>query len=240
MERKPSEKPELRERGGLKDGQPQFSDRRLFMQLLAFGGCTDSGLLTRALEQAAIEAVLYEDMNDPQGVGLLVFHEDPDFFVTTLRAVLNQAPFASLDQKHEYTMMGRTYSIGYEPNLEDGLLHKPRRTALNRDWPWAIWYPLRRSGAFVQLDADDQRKILMEHGTIGRAFGEADYAHDIRLACHGLDKNDNDFVIGLMGSELYPLSAIVQTMRKTTQTSQYLEHLGPFFVGKAVWQSPVP
>lgn len=211
------------------------------MQLLAFGGCTDSAVLAAALEQAGIEAVLYEDINDPRGIGLLTFHEDPAFFVTTLRALLNRAPFTStpLIQKHEYTMMGRTYSMGYEPALEDWLLHKPRRTALNRDWPWAVWYPLRRSGAFVQLDADRQRQILMEHGVIGRAFGEADYAHDIRLACHGLDKNDNDFVIGLMGQELYPLSAIVQAMRKTTQTSQYLEKLGPFFIGKAVWQSPM-
>jgi hypothetical protein len=30
----------------------------------------------------------------------------------------------------------------------------------------------------------------------------------------------------------------VQAMRKTTQTSQYLQTLGPFFVGHALWQSP--
>ena len=73
--------------------------------------------------------------------------------------------------------------------------------------------------------------ILAEHGTIGMSFGAGDYAHDIRLACHGLDKDDNDFVVGLIGKDLYPLSAIVQTMRKTQQTSLYLERLGPFFVG---------
>lgn len=238
MERKPIEKPDLREKGGPKDGQSQFSDRRLFMQLLAFGRCTDSAPLASALQRAGVEAVLYEDLNDPRGIGLLSFHEDPDFFVTTLRALLNEPPFASLDQKHEYTMLGRTYAMGYEPDLEDWLLHKPRQTVLNGDWLWAVWYPLRRRGEFVQLDADNQRRILMEHGVIGRSFGEADYAHDVRLACHGLDRNDNDFVIGLTGSKLYPLSAIVQAMRKTTQTSQYLEKLGPFFVGKAVWQSP--
>jgi hypothetical protein len=27
-------------------------------------------------------------------------------------------------------------------------------------------------------------------------------------------------------------------MRKTQQTALYLERLGPFFVGRAVWQSP--
>ena len=130
-------------------------------------------------------------------------------------------------------MLGRTYSIGYEPDLADVLLHRPRRTVLNPEWTWAVWYPLRRSGRFAQLPAEEQRVILAEHGTIGMSFGAGDYAHDIRLACHGLDKDDNDFVVGLIGKDLFPLSAIVQTMRKTQQTSLYLERLGPFFVGRA-------
>jgi chlorite dismutase len=118
------------------------------------------------------------------------------------------------------------------------LLERPRRTVLNPDWKWAVWYPLRRSGKFAQLPPDDQRVILAEHGAIGMSYGAGDYAHDVRLACYGLDKNDNDFVIGLLGRELFPLSHIVQAMRKTQQTSLYLDRLGPFFVGRAVWQSP--
>jgi chlorite dismutase len=148
--------------------------------------------------------------------------------------VLQQAPFDALALKGEYTMLGRTYSLGYEPDLEETLFTRPRQTLLNPEWKWAIWYPLRRAGAFMQLPAEQQREILMEHGKIGMAFGQADMAHDIRLACHGLDKNDSDFVIGLIGKELFPLSGIVQTMRKTTQTSLYLERLGPFFVGRKV------
>jgi chlorite dismutase len=80
--------------------------------------------------------------------------------------------------------------------------------------------------------------ILAEHGEIGMRFGAGDYAHDIRLACYGLDRDDNDFVIGLIGKALFPLSAVVQAMRKTQQTSLYLDRLGPFFIGRAVWQSP--
>jgi chlorite dismutase len=68
-------------------------------------------------------------------------------------------------------------------------------------------------------------------------FGAGDLAHDVRLACHGLDRDDNDFVIGLIGKELFPLSAVVQSMRKTQQTSLYLDRLGPFLVGRAVWPS---
>ena len=235
--RRGPEAPDISEKGGMKGGQPQRADTRLFMQFLAFGGSPGSAPLVEALSRAGIAGVLYEDMNDPRGVALLTFNENPAFFFDRVRPLLNAAPFSSLVQKPEYTMVGRTYSLGYEPDLVDVLLHRPRRTVLNRDWPWAVWYPLRRSGRFAQLPADEQRVILAEHGTIGMSFGAADLAHDIRLACHGLDKDDNDFVVGLIGKDLYPLSAIVQTMRKTQQTSLYLERLGPFFVGRAVWQS---
>ncbi len=237
--RRGPEPPDLSEKGGIRNGQPQRSDQRLFMQLLAFGGCHDSRALADALARAGVTGVLYEDVNDPRGIALLTFDEDPAFFVDRVRPLLNAAPFTSLVQKPEYTMLGRTYAIGYEPDLADVLLQRPRRTVLNPAWRWAVWYPLRRSGRFAQLPADEQRVILAEHGAIGMSFGAADYAHDIRLACHGLDKDDNDFIVGLIGKELFPLSAVVQAMRKTQQTALYLERLGPFFVGRAVWQTPL-
>ena len=221
----------------MKNGQPQRSDARLFMQFLAFGGCEHIQPLVDAVEDTGVAGVLYEDVNDPRGVALLTLSEDPNFFLDRVRPILNAPHFRPLVQKPEYTMLGRTYSLGYEPDLVDVLLQRPRRTVLNPDWKWALWYPLRRSGKFAQLAADEQRVILAEHGAIGMSYGVADYAHDIRLACHGLDKDDNDFVVGLIGKDLYPLSSIVQTMRKTQQTSLYLERLGPFFVGRAIWQS---
>jgi Chlorite dismutase len=230
---------DISEKGGIKDGQQQRLDQRLFMQFFAFGGCESTRPLVGALDSAGISGVLYEDLNDPRGVGLLTFSGDPDFFLDRVRPLLNGPVFRPLVQKPEYTMLGRTYAIGYEPDLTDVLLHRPRRTVLNPAWRWAVWYPLRRSGRFAQLSVEEQRTILAEHGAIGISFGQADYAHDIRLACHGLDKDDNDFIVGLIGKELYPLSAIVQTMRKTQQTSLYLERLGPFFVGRAVRQSAI-
>jgi Chlorite dismutase len=235
--RRGPEPPDLREKGGMKDGQPQRSNARLFMQFMAFGGCAQTAPLGDALARAKISGVLYEDVNDPRGIGLLTFNEDPDFFLDRVRPLLNGPGFSMLTQKKDYTMLGRTYAIGYEPDLPEILLHRPRRTVLNPQWKWALWYPLRRSGKFAQLPAEEQRVILAEHGAIGMSFGVGDYAHDIRLACHGLDKDDNDFVVGLIGKDLYPLSAIVQTMRTTQQTSLYLERLGPFFVGRVVWQS---
>jgi len=230
------EPPDISEKGAPRGGQPQSSDHRIYMQLFAWGGCTDVQPVIAALDAAKIDAVVYEDLNDPRGIAVLTLSDDPNHFLDTVRPLLNAGPFAALTAKPEYTMFGRSYALGYEPDLEETLYNKPRFRALNPDWPWAIWYPIRRSGKFNQLPEDEQKAILKEHGVIGFAFGRADYAHDIRLASHGLDKNDADFVIGLLGKELFPLSAIVQTMRKTTQTSLYLERLGPFFIGRAVWK----
>jgi chlorite dismutase len=230
---------DLAEKGRSERGEVIATDRRLYMQFMAFGDSPDTDVLVEALKLAAIEAVLYEDINDPRGVGLLTLSEDPDDFVGPVRRFLNQPPFSTLTPKPEYTMLGRTYAIGYEQDLERTLITRPRERVTDPALPWAIWYPLRRAGSFEQLSAEEQRVILMEHGGIGRAFGEAGHGYDIRLACYGLDKNDNDFIVGLVGPELYPLSLIVQRMRKTKQTSLHLERLGPFFVGKVAWQFSV-
>lgn len=228
--------PEIAEKGGPRDGAPQVLDRRLYMQLQAFGGCPDPAPLVAALTAAPFGAVLYADAGDPRGVALLTFATDPTFFVAELRTFLNTPPFAELAHKPELTMFGRTYSLGYEPDLADTLIHRPRRAVLNADERWAVWYPLRRKGAFAAAPLSEQREMLKEHGTIGMAYGRAGLAHDVRLACFGLDANDNDFVVALTGRDLHPLSKVVEEMRKTRQTSMFMDRLGPFFVGHAVWQ----
>lgn len=223
---------------GLLRGEPISLNRRLFMKFTAFGRCRDPQAAVAALTAAGIEGTLYLDANDSQGIALMAPSEDPNDYVTKLRELFNAAPFTDLEHKPEFDMLGRSYSIGYEPDLVDTLLVKPKQKLLNPDFPWAVWYPLRRAKKFQTLPEEQQRKILAEHGSLARRFGSAGYAADIRLACHGLDRNDNDFIIGLVGPALFPLSAVVQDMRKTEQTAQYLESLGPFFVGKAIWQSP--
>jgi Chlorite dismutase len=225
---------DVRERGA----NQQTSDRRLYVQLQAFGGCSDPKPLVRALEASRLEGALYADVTDPRGVGVLAMSEDPIFFVTGARELFNAEPFGGLPSRSDLTMFGRTYASGFEANLDEWLLRRPRRAALNPAWPWALWYPLRRTGAFGRLSPKEQGEIIREHSVLGHAYGDADLAHDIRLACHGLDARDNDFVIGLVGRDLHPLSHLVQAMRKTVQTSQYIQTLGPFFIGHALWQSP--
>jgi chlorite dismutase len=236
MSKPEAENIDLSEKGRTVEGQVISTERRLYLQFMAFGGCSDTAVLIEALRAAGVQGVLYEDINDPQGVGLVTFSESPDYFVDEMRRFYNRPPFVDLTPKPEYTMLGRTYSLGYEADLEEALIGRPRRRLADDTLRWAIWYPLRRAGSFERLTPDEQRVILMEHGGIGQSFGRAGLGHDIRLACHGLDKNDNDFVIGLVGPELHPLSMIVQRMRKTKQTSLHLERLGPFFIGKVVWR----
>ncbi len=233
----PLEEVDVSEKGRSATGETISMDRRLYMQFMAFGGCRDSRRLADALETARVQGALYADVNDPQGVGLVTFSESPDYFLTDMRSFYNQPPFNELTPKPEHTMLGRTYAIGYESDLYDTLIERPRSRVVDPTMPWVIWYPLRRAGSFEQLSPQEQNVILMEHGGIGRAFGRVGLGYDIRLACHGLDKHDNDFVIALLGPELHPLSSIVQRMRKTKQTSLHLERLGPFFIGKVIWQT---
>ncbi len=230
---------DLRETGAPVNGAPQVSDRRLFIQFHAFSGCVDPEPVRQALIQHRAEGVLYLDVNDPQGIGVLLLSENPGWFVGQGRTLLTSGPFHALRRRPELTMLGRTYASGREADLEDWLLRKPRRAALDPQWPWAVWYPLRRKSEFALLSREEQGTILAEHAKIGIAFGQAGYATDIRLACHGLDANDNEFVIGLVGPELHYLSVLVQQMRVSQQTARYIQSLGPFFVGKVSWQSPL-
>ncbi len=229
---------DVRERGRPRDGVPQVMDRRLFMQLLGFRAPGGVGAeraareLAEGLGGAGVPGVVYADVNDPRGLALLTMSEDPADFVTKVRPLFGRGALAELELRPELTMFGRSYSSGFEDDLEHWLLRRPRETALHEGWDWAVWYPLRRSGAFSRLEGRDKGAILHEHALIGRAYGAKDLAHDIRLACHGLDAADNEFIIGLVGAALHPLSHVVQAMRSTRQTAEYIDQMGPFFVGR--------
>ena len=85
-------KVDVQERGA----NAQTSDRRLYVQLQAFGGCLDPKPLVRALESSRIEAALYQDVNDPRGIGVLAMSENPAFFVQSLCELLNADPLLML------------------------------------------------------------------------------------------------------------------------------------------------
>ncbi len=226
---------DVSERGRTADGKPMLLDRRLFMQFTAYDESSSGSRLAlqNRLAQDDLQAVLYQDVNLPHSLGLLAFCESPDYLIDHIQTAVAAC---DLRPKPEFTMLGRTYAIGYETQLEDTLIHKPIRKICDAQSRWAVFYPLRRKGDFERQAREEQRTMLMEHGGIGMAFGKAGLATDIRLACHGLNQQDNDFIVGLLGPQLHPLSAVVQRMRGTRQTAEFIEHMGPFFVGRAMWQ----
>ena len=234
---------DVNEYGGKRDGERQAMNRRLFMQLLVLdmpeGEPADAAtaFLGKVLAERKIPAVVYADALAPRGFGLLTWHEDPAHFVRAVRPLFALDGLRRAALRPAFTMFGRTYSTGHEPDLEHVLLRRPIEYVQNQSWPWHVWYPLRRTGSFNRLSPQEQGEILREHATIGFAYGQADLGHDVRLACHGLDASDNEFVIGLVGKELHPLSHLVQTMRKTRQTSEFIAQMGPFFVGHAIERS---
>ena len=228
---------DVSEYGGKREGVRQVVDRRLFMQLLVFdapaGGSGD-----RMAEQVAghcargrVSAVVYADAVEPRGVGLLTWSEDPAHFVRVVRPLFASDEMARASTRPGFAMLGRTYSTGHEPELEWTLLRRPIENVMNERHRWHVWYPLRRTPAFARLEPHEQSQVLREHAQIGMAYGAQALAHDVRLACYGLDTGDNEFVIGLVGQDLHPLSHLVQAMRKTRQTSEFIEKMGPFFVG---------
>lgn len=231
---------DLNEYGGKKDGERQVLNRRMFFQLLVFD--TRSGQhceeirknLGPLLQERNIEGVVYADTQSPQGIGLLTWNEDPAHFVDKVQCLFASDLLNEVRLRPQFTMLGRTYGTGHDPDLQHALLRRSIENVLKTEHGWHVWYPLRRKGAFSKLEPVEQSHILREHAALGMAYGQADYAHDIRLACHGIDACDNEFVIGLVGRALYPLSHLVQAMRKTRQTSEFIAHMGPFFVGRVL------
>lgn len=246
MQHDPSLPPalDLSERGAARDGVPQTLATRLYMQLLVVraqdaghaGSASLGSELGEHIAARGVGVVVYEDVSDPFAFGVLTFSEDPSVFVDAVRPSL-RAVSSTLAVDRDFTMFGRTYSTGYEQDLAYWLLRRPVETVLNPAWPWAVWYPLRRSGAFEKLEPRERGLVLREHGDIGKQYGAQDLAHDVRLACHGLDQKDNEFVVGLIGKDLHPLSHVVQRMRSTRQTSEFISQMGPFFVGRAIFRA---
>lgn len=243
---------DVNEYGGKKDGVKQAMNRRLFMQLLVFrvpaGSQPVSGgpksapdavasELVNVLRARKIPAVVYADAMDPRSLGLLTWSEDPAHFVLNVRPLFTEAPLSHVELRQDFAMIGRSYGTGHEPDLEWFLLKRPIENVMAETSPWHVWYPLRRKGTFAKLEPIDQSHILREHAALGIAYGQAELATDVRLACHGLDAEDNEFLIGLVGKDLHPLSHLVQAMRKTRQTSEFIEKMGPFFVGHVLGRS---
>ncbi|MGA2447142.1 MAG: chlorite dismutase family protein [Polyangiaceae bacterium] len=233
---------DVTEYGGARGGVRQSMDTRLFMHLVVFdeprvhgeGEGDLAGSLSDVLRDGGLASIVYADVVNPRGYGLLSWNQDPARLVGTVRRLFAAPPLGRVELRPGWAMLGRTYATGHESDLEYTLLRRPVDQVGNPAFPWHVWYPLRRTPAFSSLDPHEQAQVLREHAQIGMAYGASELAHDVRLACYGLDGADSEFVIGLCGKDLHPLSHLVQTMRRTRQTREYIARMGPFFVGQVI------
>src|SRR5262249_23552037 len=149
---------DVNEYGGKRDGVRQSMNRRLFMQLLVFDappGAEPGAVAQHAaalLRKERIPGVVYADAMDPRGLGLLSWGEDPARFVREVRPLFATDALRNAAIRPGWTMFGRTYSTGHEPDLEHAMLRRAVNNVMNEDYPWHVWYPLRRSGAFAKLE----------------------------------------------------------------------------------------
>ena len=168
-----SEPLDIREVGApTPDGNPQISSRRLFLQLHAFAGTSQPKALIEALSASSVESVLYHDLNDPTGVGVLLIATDPNDLVFEGRKIFHSQAFSELRSKPELTMIGRTYSTGREPDLEDWLLVKPRRNVLD---------PANCAGQSGTRCAANRSSTCFRRPTKGKILGGA--RHDGARLC---------------------------------------------------------
>lgn len=233
---------DIREIGRPIHGVVQAMDRRLYLHFVAYRGPVALDSVRQAVRETApkfgsVPCVLYADAVDVRAFAVAAWHEQPEELMDFMRALAQRPPLDQCQVDVERTMYGRTYSTGRESDLEEALLKRPSQYLLYPQWNWAVWYPLRRKPEFEQLSPREQGQILTEHAMMGRIYGECDYAHDVRLASYGLDRHDNEFVVALVGANLHRLSRLVQQMRKSRQTSEYIQSLGPFFLGRVVARS---
>ena len=112
---------DLSEKGRGPEGKPVSLDRRLFMQFMAFRNA-NLEFLTGEFERVSAQAVIYQDLNDAKGIGVMVYCEDPGYIVDQIHPILNHERLGEMEYREEFTMIGRTYSIGYEADLEDVLI----------------------------------------------------------------------------------------------------------------------
>ncbi len=197
-----------------------------FMQLLVFTDCADLAPIVGPLEHLKLHCVLYKDLNDPQGIGLLTLADNPDDLVNDLRDLLSSRMFRVLMQRHELTMIGRIFS---SPN---GSLEDPSAVLDNGDWPWAVWHPMRGTAELSALDDSEQLQVF--ETLIETAETSPDNVGHIYLKSHGLDRIGNEFVHGLHGRDLGEVSASIQAMKRAAQHTANIASSGPFFVGHTV------
>jgi len=187
--------------------------------------------LSRRLREKRIDGVIYGDANDHRGIGLLTWAKDPADILENVHALLGGKRFSALTPRPGWVMFGRVSGDSVDATVD---------TLLRSDQRWGVWYPVRNKPEWGSLDETARGAAQREHGKVAKKFTSADKVSYVRLSCHGIDPEDNDHIFGLTAASLTDISLLQEAMRGTSQIANYVEKMGPVFVGRKVWQNPEP
>ena len=204
----------------------ETTDSCLFTQLLVFTDCTDIKPLVLLLDRMSLTYVVYKNLNDPQGIGLLTIADHPELLVTELRDVLCSRAFRVLMQRHDLTMTGRG---GDDAAAR---IDELETVVNNEQWPWALWYPMRCTPAFAHLNEKEQGSVLDELAS-GIDLSEEDFGH-ILLKSHALNRGGGELIHGVHARSPQHLSRVVEAITSTERFDEHIAGAGPFFVGRTL------
>lgn len=89
----------------------------------------------RALTSAGLDAVLYKEVSDPTGVGLLVMSEDAETLTGDLHELFRNRPFSALVRKPDHARLGVTYAPADDGDSLQAMADRRRERLLNPAWP---------------------------------------------------------------------------------------------------------
>ncbi len=185
--------------------------------------------LAAALDRSGVSGVLYEDVNDPRG------DRAADVQRGSRRVRRSRAAAAESAAVRRAHAEARVHDA--RPHLLDRLRagSEGSRCSIGRDERCSIRTGSGRSGIRCAGAAGLRSCRRRSSGSFspstarsGCRSAPATTRTTSASPATGSTRRTTTSSIGLIGKDLFPLSAIVQTMRTTQQTSLYLERLGPF------------
>ena len=214
-----------------------MSDNTLFLQLQIFdiepaaGPRAMVSALSRRLREKRIDGVIYGDANDHRGIGLLTWAADPGDILDNVHALLGGKRFSALTPRPGWVMLGCVSGDAAATTPE--LLLDPNQN-------WATWYPQRNKAEWGSLGDAAQAKVLEEAGGVAKSSIDEGKVSYVRLACQGIDPEDNDHIFALTAANLLDINELQAAMRGTALLTTHLQKMGPVFVGRKIWQNPAP
>lgn len=125
-------------------------------------------------------------------------------------------------------------ALGVHRDAEFSANHLPAYMRDTEPKQWLTVYPFVRSYEWYILDEDERRRMLGDHGRLGREFPQV---HANTVASFAL--GDYEWLLGLEADELVDLVDLMRHLRATDARLHVREEI-PFYTGRRVQLDELP